>query len=428
MTKIIKFFLLIAFIQVLPLSVSANPEHAVEQSDAGASANSSQRSSASSIEARFLNGLRSLESGQPEAAIRIFSSILALDPTLIRVRLELARAFYASKQWDRARQEFFIALSGDLPEPVRLKVLGFIRSIDARRGFDWDLSFGLVNAGNSRNYDTDTILLDFAGVALPFELDRNTKSQVGLRTTGVATYRLPVGLAFSERYTPSFFAQGFFDITDAPGSTFDDYIVGSRAGLRFTAEKATYSVAPVLSRRYLSGEKYEDQAGIELAFEGRTETGFSMFGQASFLNIDNKIAGNLDGTLRRAQIGFRQSIGGLSTVGTSLFYEGKRVDFNLDNYDTFGVRLFGVIDIPFGITLKPSLSFEEKSFSDPSQLFTADPDEKTMGANIRIEKNDLFLGNGFSPFISLSHRRTKSGIDAFSYTETEYEFGLERRF
>ncbi|MEP5089804.1 MAG: hypothetical protein ABJR23_10295, partial [Paracoccaceae bacterium] len=61
-------------------------------------------------------------------------------------------------------------------------------------------------------------------------------------------------------------------------------------------------------------------------------------------------------------------------------------------------------------------------------LFTGNPDEKTIGAAIRIEKNDVFIGNGFSPFLGLSHRRTKSGIDAFSYSETEYEIGFERRF
>ena len=70
--------------------------------------------SSNNIEARFLIGLRDLETGKPDKAIEAFSAILAADPTLIRVRLELARAYFAAEKWDRARQEFFIVLSGDL--------------------------------------------------------------------------------------------------------------------------------------------------------------------------------------------------------------------------------------------------------------------------------------------------------------------------
>ena len=307
-------------------------------------------------------------------------------------------------------------------------MLGFIQAIDARRGFDWDLSLGLTNAGSGRTYDSDTIALDFGGLTLPLTLDRNTRSQLGIRATGTASYRLPIGPAFGNSVTSSLFAQGFFDITDAPNSTYDDYIAGARTGLRFTGTNTTYSVAPVYYQRYLAGEHYEDTAGLELAFENRTGSGFSVFGQASHANVNNKFADDRDGTLGKAQIGVRQSIGGTGAIGLSFFYEGKNVDFNLDNYDLYGVRLLGVVDVPFGLTLRPSIFFEKKGFSEPSPLFTGDPDEESVGAGIRIEKNDLFIGNGFSPFFDVNHRRTKSGIDAFSYSETEYEFGFERRF
>ena len=286
----------------------------------------------------------------------------------------------------------------------------------------------MTNAGSSRSYETDTILLDFGGITLPLKVDRNTKSQLGIRATGSASYRLPIDLTFGDKVTSSLFVQGFFDITDAPNSTYDDYIVGAKTGIRFTGANTTYSVAPVHSQRYLAGEHYEDQTGLELAFEKRTSSGFSVFGLASYSNVNNKIAENLDGTLGRARIGIRQSIGGTGAIGLSLFYEDKSVDFNLDNYDLYGVRLLGVVDVPFGLTLRPSIFFEKKRFPVPSPLFTGNPDEDSLGASIKIEKNNLFIGDGFSPFLDLRHRRTKSGIDAYSYYETEFEFGIVRRF
>lgn len=406
----------------------ANSEQDNGSANAGIPSADGKPLSSNTIESIFLAGLKDLEIGKPDKAIEAFSSILGADPTLIRVRLELARAYFAAEQWDRARQEFFIVLSGDLPDSVRRRVLGFIRAIDARRGFDWDLSLGLTNAGNSRDYDSDTILLDFGGLIRPASLDRDTSSQLAVRATGTVSYRLPIGVTFGDNVTSSLFVQGFFDIIEASNSNYDDYTAGARTGLRFTGENTTYSVAPVYYQRYLAGEHYEDNAGLELTFENRTGSGFSVFGQASYANVNNKTADDLDGTLGQAQIGIRQSIGGTGSIGLSLFYEGKSVDFNLDNYDLYGVRLLGVVDIPFGLTLRPSIFFEKKGFPEPSPLFTGNPDEESVGARIRIEKNDLFIGDGFSPFLELSHRRTKSGIDAFSYSETEYEFGLERRF
>lgn len=422
----IRFLSLFIFlVQISAGSASANSN----QDNGSSNTGTNERSvSANAIEARFIAGLRDLETGRPDKAVEAFSAILAIDPTLVRVRLELARAYFAAEQWDRARREFFVTLSGDLPEPVRRRVLGFIRAIDARRGFDWDLSLGLTNAGSSRNYDTDAIQLDFGGATLPFELERDTKSQLGVRATGTATYRLPIEATVGNNVTSSLFVQGFFDITDAPNSTYDDYIAGIRTGLRFTGENTTYSVAPVYTQRYLSGEHYEDQVGLELAFENRTRSGFSVFGLASYADVDNKFSDDRDGTLGRAEIGIRQSIRGTGAIGLSVYYEGKSVDFNLDNYDLYGVRLLGVLDVPFGLTLRPSVFFEKKGFSEPSPLFTGNPDEETVGASIRVEKNDVFIGNGFSPFVGLSHRRTKSGISAFSYSETEYEIGFERRF
>jgi surface lipoprotein assembly modifier-like protein/tetratricopeptide repeat protein len=426
--RLFLIFLLISGVQFWSHSASSGSNPGNVSPDASVPKTDENSASLQHINATFLDGLRNLETGNPQKAIEVFSLILAMDPTLVRVRLELGRAYFAAKQWERARQEFFIALSGDLPEPVRQTILGFIRAIDARRGFDWDFSLGLTNAGSSRTYDSDSILLDFGGIVLPFKLNRNSDSQMGIRATGVASYRRPIGLAFGDSVAASGFVQGFFDITDAPNSTYDDYTFGARAGIRFTGTNTTYSIAPVYSQRHLAGRHYEDKAGLELAFESRTGFGFSVFGLTSLSNVNNKLADDRDGTLGLAQLGIRQSIGGRGSVGLSVFYESKRVDFNLDNYELFGARLSAVVDVPLGITLQPSIFFEKKDFSQPSPLFTANPNEKSLGASIRIVKNDVFIGNGFSPFVDLGYRRTKSDITAFSYSESNYEIGLERRF
>lgn len=388
----------------------------------------SRQVSAQEIEVRFLAGMSSLNSGQPDAAIPQFSAILASDPTLVRVRLELARAYFEAGQWARAREEFFTVLSGDLPEPVRETVLRYIREIDARRGFDWNLQVGLTNTGDPRRFDSDQINLSFFGTELPFTFERDPETRLGLRATGSVIFRRPINLTFGQRVQTTAFAEGFFDFTEGQGRPDDDNTLGARAGLRFSGARTTSSLAAVVSTQFSGGDRYEDRIGLEGAFERRTAMGFSVFGSVYYAKLFNRADDTLDGSLARASLGARRSLGGRAAIGLAGYLEDKRVDANLEDYRILGARVFGTVDVPMGLTLRPDVFYERKSFRNPSPLFTANPDERSYGAGLRVEKNDFFVAGGFSPFLDMRYRRTKSDIAAFSYKELRGEFGFERRF
>jgi len=379
------------------------------------------------IEAIFLSGLRDLETGNTDGAIRKFSEILAENPNLVRVRLELGLAYYLSRQWDRARNEFFTVLSGDLPEPVRLKVLGLIRQIDARRGFDWDFSIGVTNVGDQRNYDTDEIILNFSGVDLPFRLNRDRSSEIGVRATGSANVRQPIGLKLFGAETVAF-GSIFFDVTEARTSQYDDYIFGTRFGLRTLTRNTTASFGPVLTTRLIGGNVFENRIALQAAFERRNQLGVSVFANLNVAELPNLTTSLLDGHEYDAEIGVRRSFGGRGTIGASVFFESKDVEDNLENFIRQRFTIFGQVDTRGGFTLRPSLYVENKRFRTRNILFTGNPDEDTWGGVLRVEKNDVFFGNGFSPFLLVTYQRTKSDIEAFSYSESGFELGLERRF
>lgn len=386
------------------------------------------RQQAIETERAFLTGLAALNSGDAETAIRIFRAILAQDPTLVRVRLELARAYFVAEQWSRSRAEFFAVLSGDLPDPVRANVLSFIRAIDSRRGFDWNLSIGLTSVGDGRDFDTDEIDLDFGGIALPFTLERDSDTELGVEVSGSATVRRPIpGLSGPERSVTGR-VQGFATLIDGPQRRNDDLIFGLRAGVDVAQPRLTYSVGPVASWRRLAGERFEDSLGLEARFERRTEAGVSVFGAVSAARLDNWSDDARDGALYQAQLGVQRSFGGRGAAGIAVFGERRDVDFALDNSQRLGLRVFGTVEARFGLTLQPRLSLSVKRFPEPSPLFVGDPDEREISAGLRVEKNDLFVGDGFTPFIDLEATRVESGIDAFSYRETNVRFGLSRNF
>ena len=190
----------------------------------------------------------------------------------------------------------------------------------------------------------------------------------------------------------------------------------------------TISLGPFVSTRFIASERFEDEIGVEVSFERRNLLGGSAFGFASIADLTNRVSDDLSGREINALLGFRRSVGGQATIGFSLGLQDREVDFSLENYRDTELRAFGTYDARFGVTLRPSLYIGRKVFKNPNALFTASPDESAVGATLRIEKNDIFIGNGFSPFADLQIERTKSEIAAFSFRETQFQLGLERRF
>ena len=290
------------------------------------------------VERQFLIGLALLNTGRPNDAIPFFLDLLAADPTLVRVRLELARAYFEAELWARARQEFFTVLSGDLPEPVRLRILSFIRAIDARRGFDWNLSLALTSVGDGRDFDTDQADLNFGDGIFPFTFQRDTETALGLRVVGDATYRKALDTSL-------------MDLEDGPGSKFDDTSIGLQTGLRFLGDRTSLGLGLFGRTRYVEGRKAEDRYGLRLTFERRNLLGGSVFGSASVAQLESARAIALSGRVVTGELGFRRSLGGRASIGTSLRYEDNRLEDSFADYKDSQVRVFGSIDVAFGLTL-----------------------------------------------------------------------------
>ena len=77
-----------------------------------------------------------------DEAIASFRTMLVADPTLVRVRLELARAFFLKDEDRLAKRHFEQVLAGKPPAPVVLNVNRFLAQIRARRR--WDLHAGFA--------------------------------------------------------------------------------------------------------------------------------------------------------------------------------------------------------------------------------------------------------------------------------------------
>ncbi|PWR01806.1 hypothetical protein DKT77_14490 [Meridianimarinicoccus roseus] len=383
---------------------------------------------ARAVDAAFLRGLAALDGGAPRAAIPVFLGILGPHPDLVRVRLELGRAYFEDRQWSNARREFLLVLSADIPRPVRANVLAYIRAIDSRRGFDWDISLALTELRSGENYRTDTIDLNFGGIALPFTLNRTDDRELGLTFSASAGLRADLPTLSGPGIATTAFGEAFSFGDYARTPSLRDISYGLRAGLRFSAPRTTSSVAVVATRREVAAEHFEDRAGLELAAERRSPGGLSVFGSAQVLDVDNAFTDTLDGSSVFAEAGLRRSIGGRAVIGAALFGEARRADLDFESYDRVGLRVFGSVEARFGLSIRPSVTWARTHYITPNPLFIGSRDERELTGRLRVEKTDLILGDGFSPFIELEANEVQSGIDAFSYWSRGVSVGLRRVF
>ena len=127
------------------------------------------------IERLFLLGRIEMRLGMPRRAAERFEAILALRPSLTRVRLELARAHYLSGRDEEAGRQFSLSLADDLPPSAEAAVEDFLRRIDARKRWSASLSASLLP--ETKRTDREDILIG----DVPFRLDEEARSSSGNR-------------------------------------------------------------------------------------------------------------------------------------------------------------------------------------------------------------------------------------------------------
>ena len=113
------------------------------------------------MDVAFWLGSCAAKAGETDLAIRKFQDMLAIDPNLHRVRLELATVYFKLGRYAEARQELNTVLEAKPPKPVRENIEKLLASIDAKTRKlygNFRASFGVQRDRNvSSGPDKDSI-------------------------------------------------------------------------------------------------------------------------------------------------------------------------------------------------------------------------------------------------------------------------------
>lgn len=181
------------------------------------------------VENLYKEGMYLRESGKLYSAIEALEATLAAEPTLQRVRLELAVAYYRALNYERAQVEARKVLDDPkTPDNVKLAVSTFLAqlkkdeemSLGQRSVFEPFFSAGLIHDSNVNAGPDGGAVLPGGLVLAP---GSTSQEDWGMQLQGAIshTYQSPTPMRFGEtaarfqwKSQASLFHRGYFDLSD----------------------------------------------------------------------------------------------------------------------------------------------------------------------------------------------------------------------
>ncbi len=384
----------------------------------------------------FLYGVATLgasqQAGVPEdrreallkQAIASFHAMLVTAPGLVRVRLELARAFFLKGEYELSRRHFERVLAGDPPQAVAANVRRFLDRIRSRGRWSYKAGFALApdsNIGGSS--DERTIYIS----NLPFERDVEelTTSGVGVSLWGGAEYQLPLGEKLRLR-TGAETAR-----RDYKGSDFDQLFLAGHVGPRWFLDRNTQaSLLASVQQRWLGTAPDHRALGARLEAGHRVSRSVSLSGRASWHEKRYRTRDYLDGPVWNASL--KGSWVALPTVRAELSagYGRDRPESERRRHKNrwLGAGVSVILPLGFNVSIGGAYRWSDYEGNWFPNVRDGSPrEDKTRSLRASVHNRALAFW-GFSPQLVAVNERRTTNAQLYDYKRTRGELRFVRQF
>ena len=384
---------------------------------------------------RFLRGLAAAglavrpETGEDDRdalldeAVASFHTILVDRPDLVRVRLELARAFFLQGKDDLSREQFDRVLTGRFPAPVVGNVRKFLNRIRARRRWSGYFGFSVAPDTNiNAASDADTIYIN----GLPFRLNQQqVSSGIGIVGWGGGEYQYPLAQRWRLRTGIN------VNHRDYDGGRFDQTFVGGFVGPRWLFSRNTeMSLLATMNQRWWGGSPFNYDFGARLEVEHRVFAGLRLSGRAAWQDRKNQQQKFLEGPLMVFSLGASYVL--FPTVQVNALVGYQQQDALAHNWSNVGYwgRVGTNVALPWGFTVGLSAEFRWTNFE-------AGWGFRTPGGIAREDQTRILQATllnraltvyGFSPQVAFSNQVRESNAQLFDFKRNLVEMRWVRQF
>jgi len=384
----------------------------------------------------FLRGIAALEAsrhpGIPEderdafldEAVHSFHSMLVARPELVRVRLELARAFFFQRKDRLARRNFELVLGGEVPPPVVANVRSFLAEIRARRR--WSAYFGAAIAPDSNiGGGSDERTINIFG--LPFERDAEelTTSGVGLSTWFGGEYQHLLGDRSRLRLG------GDVSRKDYAGSAFDQTNLALHAGPRWLVGPRTDVSVLASARRSLfdSSDDY-DEFGVRVEAARRLTARMSGNAGVSWHDRRFRTSRALDGPVQDFSLGVNWVVAPTVRMNASVGYATENPTQVRRRSASRWLGLGFQWALPRGFSVGGTAQVRFTGYEAPWPPFTPSGESRedrtrSLSASLHHRRFTVF---GFSPKLTVANEARSTNAQAHDYRRTRAEVSFVRQF
>lgn len=389
-----------------------------------------------SADVLFLYGLAALrasqQAGVPEniraslldQAVSSFRAMLAEAPGLMRVRLELARAFFLKEEYALARRHFELVLASDPPDAVVANVNRFLDRIRSRGRWRYKGGFALAPDSNIGGTSNERTIYIFD---LPFERDVEelTTSGVGVSAWGGAEYQLPLGEELRLR------AGAEVARRDYKGSDFDQLFVAGHAGPRVFLDRDTRaSVLASVQQRWLGTAPDHKALGARVEAGHRVSRSVSVSGRASWHDRRYRVRDWLDGPVWDASLQGSWVV--LPTVRLELSggYGKERPEAERWRHESRWLGAGVSVILPLGFNLGLGGEYRWTEYEGnwfPNVRDGSEREDRTRSLRASVHNRALTFW-GFSPELVAVNEERTTNAQLYDYSRTRGELRFVRQF
>lgn len=201
----------------------------------------------------FADALVYRSEAKNKQAIAIYRNMLATDPDFHPVRLNMALAMLADKQYAAAKEQLRKLQAVDLPTPVMAAVKSSLLHVDNVEDWRFDASASYVRDDNINDAPSKTIQ---SGLGDSVE----QKSANGVQVSGSANKRFNLPDNFYATVGGNASLKAFWDETD-----YNDYLFTASAGVGYDDAKNDVSLTPFVTKRYYDEDPYSLRRGVTVS-------------------------------------------------------------------------------------------------------------------------------------------------------------------
>ncbi len=359
-----------------------------------------------------------------DEAIAAFRSILIRRPGLVRVRLELALAFYLKEEDALARDHFERALVGRPPEILVGNINRFLNVMRARRRWIGYFGFSLAPDTNI-NAASDAQFIYINGLPFRRGAQGMASSDIGVVGWGGGEYQFPL----AERWR----LRTGLDLNhrEYKGKQFDQTYAGVFVGPRWLINRNTeMSLLASVSQRWFRQYSFNYDYGVRLEVEHRVFAGLRLSGRALWSDRKYQQQEFLEGPLMVFSLGATYVPFPIVQVNLLVGYQQQEAKVHPWTNAGYWTRMGTNVALPWGFSVGLSGEFRWTDYEGQWAPFVIDNSARQDQTRILRATllNRAITVFGFSPQIAFSNQVRESNAQLFDFKRNLVEMRWVRQF